>query len=100
VIYGVASAHFLVPFFALVWTPAKRSRAIVGAVACLLLAANLVQVWWLVLPPFGATGFTWLAPALAIGMGGLWGLVFLVLLRRGGVAALAAARPAERLSNG
>jgi hypothetical protein len=99
VIYGVALAQFLVPFAALVTTPAKRSRAVVGAVAGLLLGADLVQIWWLALPPFGAAGFTWLAPVLAVFMGGAWVLAFLLALRWGAGLPLVAAR-AQRLGHG
>jgi hypothetical protein len=82
-LYTIAGAHFFVPFFALVWTPAKRSRALVGGVAALLLLAHLLQLWWLVLPPFHRTGFTWLDPFIALGIGGVWVCAFLWRLRYG-----------------
>lgn len=72
VVYTLAGAHFALPFAALVWTPAKRSRRLVGAVCLLLLVADLVQVWWLLLPSFRTAGFSWLHPVIAIGIGGLW----------------------------
>jgi hypothetical protein len=72
VVYTLAGAHFALPFAALVWTPAKRSRRLVGAVCLLLLLADLVQVWWLLLPSFRTASFSWLHPVIAIGIGGLW----------------------------
>ncbi len=98
-IYGGAVGQFLVPFAALVTTPAKRSRVLVGAVACLLLLAELVQVWWLVLPPFNAIGILGLAFAVAVFMGGLWAVLFLVALRYGEALPFRAAR-VERLRHG
>jgi hypothetical protein len=72
VVYTLAAAHFALPFAALVWTPAKRSRRLVGAVCLMLLVANLIHVWWLLLPPFRAIGFSWVHPVIAIGIGGVW----------------------------
>jgi hypothetical protein len=83
-IIAVAWAQFIVPFLLLVWTPAKRSRVVVGAVAGLVLAAHWLEVWWLVLPPFHV-GFGWLDPLVALGLGGAWSCVFLWRLRRGGL---------------
>jgi len=72
VIFTLAAAHFFVPFIVLVWTPAKRNPAVVGAVCVLLLFADLLNVWWLVLPGFQRTGFSWLDPAAMVCIGGLW----------------------------
>ncbi|HEV7136504.1 MAG TPA: hypothetical protein VGN43_07710, partial [Steroidobacteraceae bacterium] len=72
VIYVLAGAHFLVPFLALVWSPTKRNPTLVGAVCGLLLLADLLQVWWLVLPGFQKGGFSWLDPAVMVCVGGLW----------------------------
>lgn len=72
VVYTLAGTHFALPFAALVWTPAKRNRRLVGAVCLMLLVADLVHVWWLLLPPFRAAVFSWLHPVIAIGIGGVW----------------------------
>jgi xanthosine utilization system XapX-like protein len=100
VIYALAVTEFLVPFVALVTIPAKRSRRVVGGTCLLLLAANLLQIWWLALPPFGARGFTWLAPAIAIFMGGAVSFVFLLTLRCRSAPMLGAVTAAERLRHG
>ncbi|MGH8220401.1 MAG: hypothetical protein ACREUT_17840 [Steroidobacteraceae bacterium] len=72
VIVALAAAHFFIPFIVLVWTPAKRNPAVVGGVCVLLLLADLLNVWWLVLPGFERTGFSWLDPAAMACIGGLW----------------------------
>ena len=81
VIYVLAAAHFFVPFIVLVWSPAKRSPRLVGAVCGLLLLADLLQVWWLVLPGFRKSGFSWLDPAVMVCVGGLWLLALTGALR-------------------
>jgi hypothetical protein len=85
VVYALASAQFALPFAALVWTPAKRSPPLVGAVCLLLLLADLVHVWWLLLPSFRAIGFSWLHPVIAVGIGSIWLVclgIILILLDR------------------
>ncbi len=72
VIYVLAGAHFFVPFLVLVWSPSKKNPTLVGAVCGLLLLADLLQVWWLVLPGFQQGGFSWLDPAVMACVGGLW----------------------------
>lgn len=72
VIYVLAAAHFFVPFIVLVWSPAKRKPRLVAAVCGLLLLADVLQVWWLVLPGFQKSGFSWLDPAVMVCVGGLW----------------------------
>lgn len=69
-------AQGALPFAALIWWPVKRSRVGLAAVCLLLLAAHLVECWWLILPGL-AGGFTWFAPAAALAMGGGCMAVFL-----------------------
>jgi hypothetical protein len=61
----------LLPFLALLWAPIKRSRRGLAAVCGLLLAAHLLESWWLVLPGIDGTGMTWFAPAATLAIGGL-----------------------------
>lgn len=93
VIYVLAGAHFFVPFLALVWSPSKRNPTLVGAVCGLLLLADLLQVWWLVLPGFQRSGFSWLDPAVMVCVGGLW-----LLVLAGALRVLGGRIPAERVS--
>jgi hypothetical protein len=50
---GVAVAlvlgRFLIPFLVLIWRPLKRDRRVLAGVCLLLLAASLLEGWWLVL---------------------------------------------------
>ncbi|QCG90570.1 hypothetical protein [Azospirillum sp. TSH100] len=71
-----ALAQGALPFAALIWWPVKRSRGGLASVCLLLLAAHLVECWWLILPGL-AGGFTWFAPAAALAMGGGCMAVFL-----------------------
>jgi len=95
---AIVVLHLAVPLLTLVWTPAKKMPRLVAAVAVAVLAGELLQVWWLVLPRFGAA-LPWIAPAAALALGGLWALLFLWQLGRqerrapGAAAALEGARP-------
>lgn len=98
VIYALVGAHFVVPFLALVWTPTKRKPVVVGTVCLLLLLADVVHVWWLLLPGFRASGFSWLDPAVMIAIGGLWLLTVAAASRLAG--GQAGAEYPERLPHG
>jgi hypothetical protein len=99
-LYVIVAVHFVIPFLALVWTPTKRSRAIVGVVAAMLLAAGLLQVWWLVLPAFPTSGFSWLNPVAAIALGGVWSCFFLWHLRHRHILFERAAEPIGSTARG
>ncbi|MCM8737387.1 hypothetical protein M5E06_25015 [Azospirillum sp. A1-3] len=71
-----ALAQGALPFAALIWWPVKRSRGGLAAICLLLLAAHLLECWWLILPGVEG-GFTWFAPAAALAMGGTGMAVFL-----------------------
>lgn len=86
-----ALAQGALPFAALIWWPVKRSRSGLAAVCVLLLAAHLLECWWLILPGL-AGGFTWYALAAALAMGGACTAIF---LRRRSTAHVA--QPAGRL---
>lgn len=86
-----ALAQGALPFAALIWWPVKRSRGGLAAVCLLLLAAHLLECWWLILPGL-AGGFTWYAPAATLTMGG--GCTAIFLWRR---STAHAARPTGRL---
>ncbi|HEY3917253.1 MAG TPA: hypothetical protein VGL83_05650 [Stellaceae bacterium] len=83
VVLAIILLDLLVPLFVLVWTPAKRSRALVRAVSAVLLFGGMMQMWWLVLPPFHDAALAWLAPAAMIALGGLWLWLFFWRLERG-----------------
>jgi len=75
--------HFLVPFFVLLSRKAKRSRALLGAIAGMLLLTNLADALWLVVPGFRPNGFAlrWTDLLAPLGIGGLWLCVYLGQLR-------------------
>jgi hypothetical protein len=81
VIYCLVAAHFMVPFLALVWGPTKRNPTVVASVCVLLLIADAVHVWWLLLPGLPLIHFGWIHPAVLIAMGGIWLLVLAGILR-------------------
>jgi hypothetical protein len=81
VIYALVVAHFMIPFLALVWTPAKRNPTVVGSVSAVLLVADAVYVWWLLLPGLQSIHFSWIHPAVLVGMGGIWLLTLAGILR-------------------
>jgi hypothetical protein len=100
VMYTVAVAGFFVPFFVLIWTPSKRSRAVVAGTCALIFLAHLIHVWWLVLPEFPESGFGWLDVAAVLALGGLWALVFLLRLQYGRLLPERWARPATEAPHG
>lgn len=74
----LASLGFLVPFWFLLFRPLKRNRRVLGRIAALIVAMHLLNVYWLVEPPFEPSGpvWDWLPLATLIGLGGLWVAVF------------------------
>jgi hypothetical protein len=73
----------LLPFLALLWPPIKRSSRGLAAVCGLLLAAHLLESWWLVLPGFDVPEMTWFAPAATLAIGGLSAALFTWRLNAG-----------------
>lgn len=83
---------FAMPFALLLLRRAKRSRAALGTVAGMLLAANLAYAFWLVVPSFRPDGFAlrWTDLLAVLGIGALWVCIYLCGLR---VTRVAAVRP-------
>ena len=73
----------LLPFLALLWPPIKQNRWGLAAVCGLLLAAHLLESWWLVLPGFDVPEMTWFAPAATLAIGGLSAALFTWRLNAG-----------------
>ena len=81
----VAVVGFLLPFWLLLFRPLKRNRRWLAWVAGLILAMRVIEVYWLVAPPFVGEG----GPAVGVvdvlavvGLGGLWLALFGWLLGR------------------
>lgn len=73
----IAVCHFLLPFFALIWPQAQRSRRMMCAVAALLVLIEAARVWWIVIPAAGR-GLEWVDVAA---MAALLGVAAAVALR-------------------
>ncbi len=82
-IYVDAACGFVLPFFLLLWTAAKRSRVVVAAACALILVSRLAERWWLVLPEFSPAPPFWLDAAAMIALGGAVLLLFGWGVRRG-----------------
>jgi hypothetical protein len=71
--------QFAVPFAVLLSRRAKRRRQWLGAVAAMLLVANLADALWLTVPDIRGQGFAlrWTDLLAAAGMGALWCVAYL-----------------------
>jgi hypothetical protein len=82
---------FVLPFFALLTHPGKRSRGAVATICSLTLISRIADKWWLVLPEFRETGPFWLDAAAILALGGLilvpffWGLRYPDAVRLGAI---------------
>jgi hypothetical protein len=74
----VAAVGFLLPWYLLLFRPLKRNRRTLAAIAGLLVCMQLVNVFWMVEPPFEPNGpfVDWLDVFAVLGFGGLWVAVF------------------------
>lgn len=66
----LTAAHFLLPFFALMWPKLRRTRAGIAGIAGLLVAMEVPQAWWLVLPA-RHRGVSWIDIAAILALAGL-----------------------------
>ena len=67
--------HFFLPLLILLSRAAKRSPALLGAIAMGLLVAHLADVFWLVIPTFRTAGFaiSWTDILALVVLVGVWG---------------------------
>ncbi len=83
---ALASAffEFVVPFSLLLFRELKRNALALAGVAAVLVAARVVDVYWLIVPAFspGVLAVHWLSLTALIGIGGLWLALFAWHLRR------------------
>lgn len=68
----------------LFWRRAREDRRVLMAATWVLLVAEMLAAAWVVLPNFHLHGMAlgWVTPAALIGLGGIWGGLYLRLLRR------------------
>ncbi len=71
--------HFFGPFFLLLSRQQKQSRSALAAIAAVMFAAHVVDVWWMITPSFYPHGIhvSWLDFAALLGVGGVWFFFFL-----------------------
>jgi hypothetical protein len=76
---AVAAVGFLLPWYLLLFRPLKRNGRTLAGIASLLVCMQLVNVFWMVEPPFEPSGpvVDWLDVVAVIGFGGLWLAVFI-----------------------
>jgi len=84
VIVFVIFFQFVLPFLLLLSRRTKTTVRTLAALAALVLFVHLVDLFWLIVPPFRPQGlsFHWLDLAAPIGVGGIWVATFVWLLRR------------------
>lgn len=71
IVAGVLTvAHFLLPFFALMWPPLRRSRSGIAGIAGVLVVMEVPQAWWVVLPS-RHHGVSWIDIAAVLAIAGL-----------------------------
>ncbi|HEX7230200.1 MAG TPA: hypothetical protein VF452_07390, partial [Candidatus Binatia bacterium] len=74
---------FALPFVLLLSRTIKRSPAMLGAVAAVVAAMHLIELFWFVAPTFHTDGFSlhWTTVLAPIGIGGVWFWGFLSAVR-------------------
>ena len=75
--------HFTIPFFLLLSRRTKRESRLLVRVAILVLAARLLELFWLIAPEFHESGLvvSWLDIVLPLSLGAIWTSVFVHQLR-------------------
>jgi hypothetical protein len=75
--------HFVMPFLVLLSRDVKRHARAVAVVAVVLIAARLVDLFWLLRPALEPEGFAlhWLDPAAIAAIGGTWLWLFVAQLK-------------------
>jgi hypothetical protein len=81
---ALAVVGFGVPFWLLLFRPLKRNARPLAAIAGLILVTRVIDVYWLVAPPFLPQGpaVNWLDIAAWLGFGGVWLAAFVWQLAR------------------
>ncbi len=82
---GLIGFHFFIPFFVLLFRGAKRNGRVLAGVAWMLLAAHVVEMYWLVAPSGNSAPelkVSWVDAAAFLAVGGCWLAGFFWLLAR------------------
>ena len=106
--YGLPIAHFFVPFLFMLSRKIKRNRSLLATAAVWTLVMHCVDIYWLVMPNFGAHGEGHHEPHFApsyldftalLGMTGVFLAVYGVLLNRNKVVPINDPRLEESLAH-
>ncbi len=106
--YGLPIAHFFVPFLFLISRHIKRNRVALAAGAIWTLVLHFVDLYWLVMPNYGAHGgghhephlsFTYTDFTAVLGVGGALLAVFGYLLTKNKAVAINDPRLGESLAH-
>ncbi len=106
--YGLPLAHFFVPFLFMLSRHVKRNRAALMLGAIWTLVMHFVDMYWLVMPNFGAHGeghhephlaFSYLDFTAVLGMLGVFLAVYGVMLNRNKVVSINDPRLLESLAH-
>ena len=106
--YGLPVAHFFVPFLFLLSRHMKRNRMMLAAAAIWTLVMQCVDLYWLILPNFGAHGegaheshfaLSWTDLTAFIGITGAFMAVFGYFLKKNRVIAINDPRLEESLAH-
>jgi hypothetical protein len=84
VAFVLVMIHFCLPFLVLLSRDVKRHARAVSMVACMLIAARIVDLFWLLRPgiaPEGGFGLSWVDPAALAAVGGMWMWLFVAQLK-------------------
>ena len=75
---GIAGLGFGVPFWFLLFRSLKRNPSTLATIAGLVVLVRIVDVFWLIQPPFepGGPVVTWTDLTALVGFGGLWLAIF------------------------
>lgn len=104
--YGLPIAHFFVPFLFMLSRQIKRNRSLLATAAVWTLVMHCIDIYWLVMPNYGAHGgghhephlaFSYLDFTALLGMTGVFIAVYGVLLNRNKVVAINDPRLPESL---
>jgi len=94
--------QFVVPFLLLLSRGIKRNPKALCGVVSIIILMRFVDLFWIVMPGFHATGFTfhWLNLTVPLALGGLWLAVFLWQLEQGPLLPLGAPNLENALHHG
>jgi hypothetical protein len=72
--YALIAIHFVLPFFALLSRRLKGHARVLAMVACGIIVARWIDLYWLVQPSFPGEGAMphWMDLLVPVGLGGVW----------------------------